>query len=628
MKKKSCVAVYVIALSLLSVCGRPVRGQGIGAKDHYLSMIAVLPDSVKQFLAGRAEQALTYDWPSLPATVYLEYKRTGNRTGYERRQTERREQLSRLVIGELVTGDKRYLPQIVNGLWATLEESTWEIPAIIGLQKAGNGLPDPDEQIIGLVSAETGLMVATIQYMLHDQLEAFSPMLTKRINYELHKRILDPYLQRDDLWWMGFRGQAVNNWNAWINTNVFQTALLTETDTAVLGRLEAKVFRSVGFFIRQYPADGGCDEGPAYWSLAGGKLVRLLYLSRRLSLRAVDPSYDSLLHNMGTYILKMHVAGDYFVNFADAGAHTIPDPVSVYRFGDLFGDEALRGFAAYLFSLKQAIPPDSSVIGFLETAELYGKLTHSVKDPGLPACSFLPDLQVYTARSIAGNSAGLFLAVQGGNNGESHNHNDVGNFVVYADGKPVIIDAGAGTYTGQTFSSRRYELWNMQSQWHNCPLINGVMQSEGRSYHAKDVSATAKKDVVEIKMDLSGAYPAAAHVQSWKRAFSFERGANALRLSDSYLLESRSGETRINFLTLCTTKEIKKGEIGFYDTTGRQVLLLKYPPAMLTWGVEEKIMDDEKLIKAWGKKLYRLSFLLQAGAALKGKMDFQILTTW
>lgn len=589
-------------------------------KDRYLREIAQLPVPVRESLVKKAESALVYSWPNLPASLYLEYKNTGNRINFERLQVERREKLSELVIGELVTGNKKYMPQIVNGLWATLEESTWEIPAIIGLQKAGTDLPDPDETIIGLVSAETGLMVATIDYMLRDQLEAVSPMISRRVRWELQRRIIAPYLGRNDLWWMGFKGQPVNNWNAWINVNVLETGLLACTDSADLNKLLEKVFTSTDFFIDQYPADGGCEEGPAYWSLAGGKLVHLLALAGEISAGALDWHSNEFLHSMGTYIVDMHIRGDWFVDFADAGPHVIPDPVSVYRFGELFSDDRLKGFARYLFSLKGDMPPDSSVTAFLETAGVYPQLTGPLRDTGAPAFAFLPALQVFTARSLAAGGAGLFVAMQGGNNGESHNHNDVGNFILYAGGLPVLVDAGSGLYTAQTFSPRRYELWNMQSQWHNCPLINGVMQVDGKKFRASRVEATSSGNRVRVAMGLENAYPDSAFVNRWDRTFMFDRKAGMLALTDAYTLVKRTGETRIDLLAYCVPRDDKPGAIGFYNSAGRRVLTVKYPAGLVTPSVEEKKMDDEKLLTAWGAKLYRLSFHLRKEAPLHGKI--------
>lgn len=72
------------------------------------------------------------------------------------------------------------------------------------------------------------------------------------------------------------------------------------------------------------------------------------------------------------------------------------------------------------------------------------------------------------------NKSGLFFAAKGGYNNESHNHNDAGTFSLYLHTTPVFIDAGVGTYTRQTFSSERYTIWTMQSNYHNLPMINGV----------------------------------------------------------------------------------------------------------------------------------------------------------
>jgi len=590
-------------------------------KQRYLIKIGELPDSVKASIIGKADKALLFDWPPLQASLYLDYKRSGNRTRYEQKLNERRDNLNSLVIGELVSRNKKYLQQIVNGLWTTLEESTWEIPAIIGLQKLGTDLPDPSEPIIGLVSAETAGTIAAIQYMLHDQLDDWSPVINKRIDYELHKRIIDPYLARNDLWWMGFKGQAVNNWNAWINTNIFQVSLLSETNPEKLRLLIDKIFSSADHFIDQYPDDGGCDEGPAYWSIAGGKLISLLRMAGSVSGGKLSWASNQLLHRMGSYICKMHIAEDYFVNFADATSRTIPNSASVYTFGKLFNDDSLQQFGAWLFALNKKEVPVTNITDFLATVDVFDQLTTLPPKAPLPASSFLPQLQVMTARSVPGSSSGLFLAVQGGNNGESHNHNDVGNFIIYAGGKPVIIDAGVGTYTAQTFSSKRYELWNMQSQWHNCPVINGVQQKDGKQFRAANVSFEKKGDQVIAGMDLSGAYPSDALVRKWERKFMLDQRRDRITASDSYSFEKRTGRTTMNFLSSCEIRTTGKGTIIFYQPDSRPALVLNYSPATMTPLIEEKIMDDEKLIHSWGKKIYRLSLTIDDNL-LKGESRF------
>ena len=77
------------------------------------------------------------------------------------------------------------------------------------------------------------------------------------------------------------------------------------------------------------------------------------------------------------------------------------------------------------------------------------------------------------------NKNGFFVATKGGYNNESHNHNDAGTFLLEYDD---FIDAGVGTYTRQTFSSERYSIWTMQSNYHNLPMVNGVPQQFGSEF--------------------------------------------------------------------------------------------------------------------------------------------------
>ncbi|WP_425476307.1 hypothetical protein [Paraflavitalea speifideaquila] len=64
---------------------------------------------------------------------------------------------------------------------------------------------------------------------------------------------------------------------------------------------------------------------------------------------------------------------------------------------------------------------------------------------------------------------------------------------MYIDQTPVLIDAGVGTYTRQTFSSERYTIWTMQSNYHNLPLINGVPQQFGARYRSANVLFDPKR---------------------------------------------------------------------------------------------------------------------------------------
>ena len=64
------------------------------------------------------------------------------------------------------------------------------------------------------------------------------------------------------------------------------------------------------------------------------------------------------------------------------------------------------------------------------------------------------------------------LAVKAGDNNDNHNHNDTGSLTLYKNGQPALADIGVESYTGKTFSAQRYEIWTMQSGYHNLPTLD------------------------------------------------------------------------------------------------------------------------------------------------------------
>lgn len=591
-------------------------------KNSYLQKVAALPEAVKERLVKEGDRGLQYEWPALPASLYLDYKITGTRYNFERKNNERRKVLNELAVAAIITKDKKYIAQIANGIWTLCEQTTWVLPAHIVVQKEKTGLPDPYEVVIDLGSGTAAAQLSMIQFMLSEELDAYSKGIGKRVFAELNKRIFQPYLTRTDFWWMGFTGQAVNNWNPWVNTNVLMTALYSGLGADSVGLIIGKTVKSTDFFVNQYPDDGGCDEGPSYWSEAGGKLMCFIHVLNKLTTTSIDWKPQQLIYNMGNYISKVHIGENNFVNFADAFSKSIPDPESVYSYGTLFNDAPLKSFGAYLFGLQKQKLDNGNIIDFLETTSIYDSLTTVSPIAPLPAVSWFGDRQVLTARTKSESTNGLFLAVQGGHNAESHNHNDIGNFIVYANNTPVFVDAGVGSYTAQTFSSKRYELWNMQSVWHNCPTINGVMQKEGIQYKATNVLYAKNTTGVSVSMDIALAYPTEAAVKKYKRKFDFDQSKNTIQLLENYeMLEWKSPLVQ-SFLVFIKPTIEKSGQLLFALENGASVAF-NYDVKLFDIAIEDKILDDDRISGIWGKQLYRIQ-LVAKGNKKTGKHNFSI----
>lgn len=569
-------------------------------KNIVLDAISKLTQQEKTELLSLADKANSYNWPTLPASLYLEYKRNGTRVNYENLQGERQKMISWLVIGTLIKQDDTYLTQLVNGLWLLLEESTWVAPAHIVVQKEGADLPNTANPYIDLHASRTGNRVAVIYNLLKDKLNKYSPVVNKRILQEINKRIFEPYLKNDNFFWMGFKGNAVNNWNAFNNTNCLHTALLVLKPSDTLYHLTSKIIGSADNFLNSYPADGGCDEGPSYWDMAGGKFIQLVTLLQSSTYGGLNFGDNQLLHKIGSYTYMMQIKDSNMVNFADAVANYTQNPVSVLKYGDLFNDEKLRGYAAFLFLLNDKKIPNTDIVDFTEAVTVKDKLNSITPKPPYPQFFALPNLQIYGARKNEGKTDGLFFSIKGGHNAESHNHNDIGNFIIYADGNPVLIDVGVGTYTSKTFSSKRYEIWNMQSAWHNTPTVNGFEQKNGKAYSANHFSFKHLQSTEAVSIDISKAYPREAEINFWTRSLSYNRSRNEILLTENYKLTQVLGKNTLNYITPKKPIADKTGLLLANNTT------MIFDRNIFDVVIEEKKIEDVKLNKIWGESIYRI----------------------
>ncbi|MFN7998503.1 MAG: heparinase II/III family protein [Bryobacteraceae bacterium] len=559
----------------------------------------VVPAALQTLIIADAEQDIGRGWPALPASLFLEFRRNGNRQHYETPYMARRDHLAKLVMAECCEGRGRFLDEILNGLWLIAEESSWVLPAHLGLQKTGSGLPDTSEPVVDLFCAETGALLAWSDYLLGDQLNHLSPLALPRLRREVQSRILQPCWAREDFDWMGFTGSRVNNWNPWINSNWLTCVLLIETDDARRSRAVNKILRSLDHFLSFYSADGGCDEGPGYWDRAGASLFDCLELLHSASAGRIDFYSQPLIAEIGRYIVRMHIADDWYVNFADAEAKLRPSGELIHRYGVRVKDTAMQSHGAWLAQHTQGLS-EGSLGRALPECLHYETIRRTPAKPPLLGHSWLPSVQVGVARREAGAAEGLFFAAQGGHNAESHNHNDVGNFIVYSNGRPALIDIGVETYTRKTFSPERYDIWTMQSVWHNCPTINGIAQSAGREFAARSVSWECSSDRAIFRLDLSAAYPKQSACRRWMRTLRFDRKANRIELLEEFDLSRAGLPVELNFVCpveprLADNRIVLPGRLE-----------LAYDTAALQPQIDDHDAEDPRLKPAWGGRVWRI----------------------
>ena len=562
-----------------------------------------IPEPARSALLQRAEAYREQEISFLPARYYLAFSKNGNRTLYEDRYFMRRRMLTQLVVGECIAKDGRFLDQIIDLIWAILEETSWRVPAHNNHQgHTGNALPYDyagDVVYIDLFSAETGSALAFAAYFLQPQLDAVSPILCERIRYAIGRNLIGPFLTQDNLWWMGAEGQPVNNWNPWIISNILTVCALSENRDNVREAVVQKAAVLLDRFIAGYDEDGGCDEGPSYWGVAGGSLFDCLELLYDLTGGAADLFETPEIRAICRYIMNMNIHGDYFVNFADCRARITPSATLIARMGRRTGQPELMAFGAARIDDTRLDTAIHTVYRNLKN------LLDTYEKPAavqVPQQVWMPGIQVMTARSNTQSGRELFLAVKGGHNNESHNHNDTGSFVVYADGEPLLIDIGVGTYTAATFNENRYTIFTMQSSYHNLPDVNGTAQAPGREFHASDVDYSPAEN--RISMQLAGAYPPETGIDSYIRTAQLRNGAAQVR--DAFRLQG-PGNISLRYILRDRPEPAGPGRILLPGGA-----VLRYDQALQP-KVEEIPLTDPVIIDGWQRKtLYRLTLHAQA----------------
>lgn len=583
---------------------------------------AALRDSVPQVMLDSyvryGEQYLGKPWKALPTTVFARFRKDGNRTEYETLCFERRRQLAALVMAEVAEGKDRFMPDIIDGLNVLMEETWWGLPA-----HYKSPVPLPEVQTVDLFNAETAGLVAWAGKELKPQFDRFSPNLFRRLAAEIERRILRPVLA-EKYWWK----TAGMNWNPWICSNWLTCVMLYETDEARKQQALNEIKGCVKAFIDAYPDDGGCDEGTGYWDRAAASLFECLRWLNEAGIPLDDPeNLRPKVARMGAYIYKMYIGNDYCVNFADAHENKSVVQLNVlYPFALFLGDPTMREFAAYMAQQKGFWSDPAALYDKSGNFPTLGRelmlLRHVTELRGETARqplteSWLPNLQIMTMRSQPkGEGAkGLYLAMKGGHNDESHNHNDVGSFIVYADGEPLLIDPGVGDYTSKTFSKERYSIWTMQSQYHNLPQINGTDQRDGKQYAAKVVGQSKHS----LTLDIAGAYPAEAHVKTWQRSVALK--GEKILIDERYELDTLSCPTRLMYMTQQKPKVTADGivRIGSHE--------MHFPASKAEVTIEEvNISHDAALRHMWGERLYRICLTLK-NERLRNNLNITIVAT-
>jgi len=530
-------------------------------------------------IIAQAETDARSPFPPLPASLFLEFLRTGERDTYQTPYFRRSQVIASLTLAECLEGRGRFLDAIMDVTWARCEESSWAMPA------HQQTLTDMARPHIDLGVAMVALQLAELDALLGSQLD---PLVSQRIRYELDRRCFTPYLERHDHWWL-FASQTreVNNWTAVCNAGVVGAAIYAEPNPARLAEMIARAARSLDDYLATFDRDGGSTEGPGYWSYGFGYYTILGQLVEQRTAGKIAFMGEEIVRKAAQFPLRTSLGAGVYANFSDC-------------------DRDIQFIPAQLAYLARRLDlPDLARLAHTQAAQgrRSGELTWALRDlfwrpdPAITGefiaarRDWFEEMMWMFARMDPANPAALALAAKGGHNEEMHNQNDVGSFIVHFGGETLIPDVGRGRYTKAYFGPQRYAHFVNASRGHSVPRPNGCEQLPGRQYAAALLEHSVSESADRLVLELKGAYPAEARLQSLRRSITLHRETPQgwVELCDEVCFAGGPGQCQ----SVLTTFSAVTLEAGCVLIRGeRAALIVRYDQSLLSARVEVERQVD------------------------------------
>ncbi|WP_050184032.1 heparinase II/III family protein [Domibacillus robiginosus] len=469
-------------------------------------------------------------------SLFRLFAKTGSRLEYERIYFRKRKRLNTFaLLAFLEPDDMRYREELNEAIWAICDEYTWCLPAHVPEKKK-------TEQVIDLFAAETAMALSEI---LRISDEAVDPVVRQRVTEEVERRIFIPYRGQSFEW-----ETATHNWAAVCAGSIGAAALHLIKEQDKLEQLLRKVRGTMDCYLDGFAEDGACTEGYGYWQYGFGYFVYFADLLYKKTDGAIDLLQSEKVHQIALFQQKCFLHENRIANFSDSLPET-----SVFL-----------GLSHYLNGRfpDVHIPDEQLGAHFTDDhcsrwAPAFRNLLWVKQNRGKPwpdNSYFLKDAQWFVSRHKS-----YAFAAKGGHNGEPHNHNDVGHFILSDADSVYFQDIGSGLYSKDYFGEGRYSFLCNGSQGHSVPVINGFLQEEGRDRSAQVERVVLDRQTEQLQIDLVKAYkdPTLQHL---KRSFIWKKHDKpALILKDSYCF-SKKPESIVERL-VSPVLTIDKSENGF-----------------------------------------------------------------
>jgi hypothetical protein len=440
----------------------------------------------------------------------------------------RAEGLSKLAWAECLENKGQYARKVEAALRDIINQRSWVSPRSDHGFKNYNG----EEYSVELTSSLYAHTIAQTLYMMGDRI---SPELRKLAIDALYLRIFNPLLeklktQNTD------KGKSflveTNNWN-----HVCLAGLIGAALTVIESKRERAVFVSIGEYYSRngltgFGNDGYCTEGITYYNYGFGHYTVLRESIWQATKGKIDLFDNPKVQRIAKYAPNIEVINGVIPAISDSREGSKADTNLLIYLNKSLG----LGMARFNTLKYKTVTSDnrrSLMTAFPNSADKAPAKMNGESES--VARSFFDQAGVLICRPMPGTSAKVGVALKGGNNGESHNHNDVGSYTI-VQGKEIMAgDPGSIPYTADYFNPQfRYTYKTAASYGHPVPLVADIAQKPGDQARSRvtDTVFTPEKDV--ITLDIASAYEVPG-LKKLERTMDFNRsGAGSISFTDAF----------------------------------------------------------------------------------------------
>ncbi len=476
--------------------------------------------------------------PELTDELYGDFHKTGRGLPFSMPYFERRRRLARAAVCALFAFEENgggaanpWMASLADKLAAIVGEEAWAIPAHVH-EPSGK-----DSLAIDIFAAETANLAGEVLNLFASDLPDDLVAATRR---RLRHGIFENFLDRHDTFrWI----HGSHNWNAVCHHGIVGAALGAGEEPRLLAQLVRRAAENLPFFLKGFPVDGGCTEGPGYWEYGFGSFSILndqleTATAGRLSLF----ENDDHIHAIARYGPAVSLSRGRLVNFADCRPRGMLRPFVLQYLGERLGDELCREQGRENYLEQSRIPLDLGAqrcdLSYLLRLFRYCPRDLTDLPPPKDRTTFFPALGLMVVKATSPGGRRIEFAVKGGHNGEHHNHNDCGSYLLNIDGHPFAYEIGGSEYTRDYLRDRRYEFIATRTRGHSLPVINGYEQPPGREF-AADIISAENKGTLSLELDLTRCYPPDAGCRSLIRIVTLNTNEGWLEIEDRFSLSRR-----------------------------------------------------------------------------------------